>query len=328
LKRFFSGLQELKNSLFPNLLTFILFDCKTVDVVKFATISFKKIKHMRKFLYILSLGFLAPLFTYSQCTFDPLVTGDTLLCPNDSGVLTTQLFDTYQWYKRPSFGGPAQAVAGAVFQSLNIDAANDAGYYFSVEVTLNGCTELSPEVLVDGWLFLPPFTIIEGDYNIGSSGELILCQGDTIFLISGLPYNTGLQWFNNGLAIAGANNDTLIVTTAGSYTFSGAPAICPSYVQNQFIPSDVTVINCGTGITDLTVKNEIFPNPPSGKINFQLSGLTHISITDSRGRIVLKKDVDESVTSHEIDVSQLKSGIYLLRASGEVNAETYRFIIQ
>src|SRR5215204_2072164 len=76
----------------------------------------------------------------AQCPFDPTVTGDTMLCPNTTGLLSTQVYDTYQWYKRPLFGGPSALVPGAVSQSLVVDAANDAGFYFKVEATLDTCT--------------------------------------------------------------------------------------------------------------------------------------------------------------------------------------------
>jgi len=253
---------------------------------------------------------------FAQCPFDPVVSGDTLLCPNATGQLTTQTYDTYQWYKRPLFGGPSQPVPGAISQTLIIDAANDAGYYFKVEATLNGCTEMSPEVLVDSWVFLLPYTIIEGDYTIGSNGELILCQGDSILLICGLPYDTNLQWYDNGSAIAGANNDTLIVTTAGSYTFSGAPAVCPSFNQNQFIPSDVVIINCPTGLSESPgYEVGISPNPGSDLVSVSFAGCEKIDLYDSSGLLMLTTITTPSAILHTIDISKLNQGTYILCVS-------------
>ncbi len=250
----------------------------------------------------------------AQCTFDPTVTGDTLLCPNETGILTTQVYDSYQWYKRPLFGGSAQPIPGAMSQTLTIDAANDAANYFSVEATLNGCAEMSPEVLVDSWVFLFPYTIIEGDYTIGSMGELILCQGDTIFLISGMPYDTNLQWYDNGNPIAGANNDTLFVTTAGSYTFSGSPSICPNYNQNQFIPSDVTVITCPTGLAESPgYEVGIIPNPGTDRVSVRFAGCEMIDIFDATGKLVLSDATQRDKINHEIDISSLARGLYTVR---------------
>ncbi len=252
----------------------------------------------------------------AQCPFDPTVTGDTLLCPNATGVLVTQVYDVYQWFKRPLFGGPAAPVPGANAQTLNIDAANDAGFYFSIQATLNNCTEMSPEVLVDGWVFLLPFTIIEGDYTIGTNGELVVCQGDTVFLICGLPYDTNIQWYNNGNPIGGATNDTLFVTTAGSYTFSGAPAICPGFIQNQFVPSDVVIITCPSGIGEHPgFELNMVPNPAQTEAILYMRNCTLIRILDSRGSLVTEFKTEPTALSQTIDLTRLAPGNYSVCAT-------------
>jgi len=284
---------------------------------------------MKKFLLSLFIlaGLLLPgLKSQAQCPFDPVVTGDTLLCPNTPGVLTTQVYDTYQWYKRYMFGGTPVAVPGATSQTLVVDPTNDAAYYFKVEATLNGCTEMSPEVLVDAWLFLLPFTIIEGDYTIGGSGELVLCQGDTIFLICGMPYDTNIQWFDAGNPIPGANNDTLIVTTAGSYTFSGAPSLCPNFIQNQFIPSDVVVITCPTGVSEISPSSvTISPNPAENFISISIAGCDRIEIYDITGKLVRSEKTTGSESNHTIDVTKLPSGSYNLIGYSNNTARSGRF---
>jgi len=263
----------------------------------------------------------------AQCAFNPTISGDTLLCPNATGQLTTQVYDSYQWYKRPLFGGPAVPVPGATSQLLMVDYSNDAGFYFSVEATDSGCTEMSPEVLVDGWVFLLPFTIIEGEYTIGGSGELVLCLGDTIFLIAGMPYDTNLQWYDNGNPIAGANDDTLIVTTVGSYTFSGAPSLCPNFIQNQFIPSDVVVINCGSGIQEVQLQSlRISPNPATDLISFTLPGCEKIEVIDAMGKLVLYKTLQPGTPMHIIDISKLTSGNYVLKGQDKDAVRTGRFL--
>ena len=278
-------------------------------------------------LYSILLFSLIAFQANAQCSFDPTVSGDTLLCPNATGLLTTQVYDSYQWYKRPLFGGPAVPVAGATNQTLIIDYSNDAGFYFSVQATDSGCTEMSPEVLVDGWLFLLPFTIIEGDYTIGGSGELVLCQGDTIFLISGMPYDTNLQWYDNGNPIPGANDDTLIVTTAGSYTFSGAPSLCPNFIQNQFIPSDVVVITCPSGIQEIQMQAlSIAPNPAIDFIYFTFPGCEKIEIIDVAGKLVQRETAEQGTTNHTLDISKLASGNYILKGYSQAVVQTGRFL--
>lgn len=273
---------------------------------------------MKKLLFIGVFFFKLSVQLFAQCAFDPTVSGDTLLCPNTTGLLTTQVYDSYQWYKRPLFGGPSVPVPGAISQTLVVDAGNDAGFYFKVEATLDTCTEFSPEVLVDGWLFLPPYTIIEGDYTIGGNGELILCQGDTIFLISGSPYVTNVQWYDGGTPIAGANDDTLIVTVAGSYTFSGAPDICPNYVQTQFISSDVTVINCTIGLPEMKGDEiGIFPNPATDRVAIIYPGCEKVEITDMSGKVVIQTFTENKNSRYNLDISDLPAGTYTIIVSGK-----------
>ena len=166
----------------------------------------------------------------------PTITPNNLiLCPNESDTLFTQVFGTYQWYK------DGNIIPGATNQYLVVDAFNDAGSQFSVEVTQGNCTGTSSQVLVDGWAFLPPFVISEGDFTIGPNGEMFVCPGDTAYLILGLPYDTNIQWTNNGNVIPGANDDTLVVTQSGMYHVSGAPSVCPNFVQNLGVTIEVIV---------------------------------------------------------------------------------------
>ncbi|NUQ13727.1 MAG: T9SS type A sorting domain-containing protein [Flavobacteriales bacterium] len=164
----------------------------------------------------------------AQCPFDPTIQPDpVILCPGGIEVLTTQTYASYQWYK------DGQPVPGAVQQGHVVNANTDGGSSFTVECTLDGCTEMSPPVLVDGWVFLLPFVMHEGDpsYGMGPNGELLFCEGDTLILRLMPPYDTNIQWTDGGIPIPGATGPTLVVTANGSYSVSGAPAICPNFIQ-------------------------------------------------------------------------------------------------
>ncbi|MBP7407431.1 MAG: hypothetical protein KA941_01605 [Flavobacteriales bacterium] len=163
----------------------------------------------------------------AQCTFTPTISPNSvILCPNSSEVLTTEVCDSYQWYKD---GSP---IPGATQQTHSVSYFEDGGSSFSVEATLNGCTEMSGSVLVDGWVFLLPFVMHAGDepFSVGPNGSTY-CEGDTALLILMPPYDTNIQWTNDGVPIPGATDDTLVVTTPGNYHVTGAPSLCPDFVQ-------------------------------------------------------------------------------------------------
>jgi hypothetical protein len=186
--------------------------------------------------YVLLSLPLVPTLATAQCPFDPTIEPTSvILCPNEQMELTTQAYDGYQWYKDGSI------IPGATGQTYTVDYTNDGGSEFTVEGTLNGCTEMSTPVLVDGWMFLLPYVIHGGDepYDIGPNGESYLCEGDTLTLSFGMPYTENITWYRNGQVIDGENDITLVITTSGSYTGSAAPSVCPNSVMHLGVDVDV-----------------------------------------------------------------------------------------
>jgi Secretion system C-terminal sorting domain len=268
------------------------------------------------FLFLLFWVAFAPTIVFAQCAHDPRVTGDTLLCPNATGVLTTQAADAYQWNSRPFGGITISPVSGATSQSLPI-GPNDLLFYFSVDVTLAGCTEQSPEVLVDGWLFLLPYVSSTGDFMIGGNGESIICVGDTMYFTMGAPYDTLITWYLNGNPIPGNDSTTLIVTQAGTYTAQGAPRICPTYLQPLGVNLVVLDTVCNVSVIDpLALGMLLFPNPARGHVQVHLEDeWTNCTIVDATGREVWAATASQK--SIVIDVSGWASGTYLVKCQLE-----------
>lgn len=162
---------------------------------------------------------------WAQCPFTPDVTpGMAVLCAGDSAVLTTEVYDTYQWYKN------ANPIPGATGQTLVVHS-EDSGNLFRVAATSEGCTEFSPYALVDGWVFLLPYVINGGDEPITSGPILEFCEGDTLTLTLATGYTENITWYNNGAPMPGENSPTLVVTSSGSYTVTAANATCPNLVM-------------------------------------------------------------------------------------------------
>jgi hypothetical protein len=192
---------------------------------------------MHKFIALVGLFLVGTNVCKAQCAHTPTVFPSLIMCPNSQDTLFTQSYDSYQWYKDGSM------IAGATNPYYVVNAATDVGSVFAVEATLAGCAELSADVLVDGWVFLLPYIISQGSFQIIGSGQAQVCDGDTMYLIMGSPYERNIQWTNNGFNITGANDDTLVVTSSGQYSCSGAPALCPNYIANVGVTVDVVVVN-------------------------------------------------------------------------------------
>jgi hypothetical protein len=202
----------------------------------------------------------------AQCTFTPTVIPDNLiLCPDATDTLTTQVYDAYQWYKD---GSP---IPGATGQNHVVNQVNDAGSTFSVSATLDGCTEMSASVLVDGWVFLLPYVINGGDEPITTGPALEFCQGDTFTLTLSPGYTENIVWTNNGSPIAGEHDPTLIITTSGSYSVSAAPDVCPNSVMGIGVSVDVTFIPpMQPDIVD--IGGQICPYPTGNSTQWYLNG--------------------------------------------------------
>lgn len=175
----------------------------------------------------------------AQCPFTPTITpSDLVLCPDESGTLATQAYDAYQWYKD---GSP---ITGANGQTLAVQQSADAGSTFTVSATLDGCTEMSASVLVDGWMFLLPYVVHGGDEPIGTggNGESMFCEGDTMTLTLSPGYTENIQWTNSGVAIPApeGTSPTLVITGPGSYTVSAAPSVCPNSIMGIGVEVVVT----------------------------------------------------------------------------------------
>ncbi len=256
-------------------------------------------------------------FAQAQCAFDATITGDTLLCPGTSGILTTQQFSSYQWYRR-GWGEPtAVPIAGATQQTLDV-TESDLLTYFSVEVTLNNCTETSPEVLLDGRVFALPLVQHTGNYTFDPVNEVFkICEGDTMFLTLLTPYDTNITWFKNDLPIPGENAITYAVTTTGAYTVEGAPAICPDFIVPLGLVLPVVVENCATNVkpepeNDLV---KVYPNPTSDWLHVASSDyglIKEVALTDIHGHTVhfLNEITDLEIT---LSLNSLPAGTYVLR---------------
>lgn len=152
----------------------------------------------------------------------PTISGDLILCFNETSILSVaDTYSSYQWYKRPYLpsGSTPQLIAGATSASYTVNGNTDALYYFSVVVTQDTCELTSNEVLVDQIIGLLPYAESAGSFTIDANGNTILCNNDTLLLIMHSMANP--QWYKNGVAMPNETNDTLKVTTAGSYTAFG-----------------------------------------------------------------------------------------------------------
>jgi hypothetical protein len=126
---------------------------------------------------------------------------------------------------------------------------------------------------------------------------------------SGLTY----QWLdcgNGNTPISGANMETFTATSSGSYAVIVSNGTCTDTSTCETV---VGLPDCGfcSGIS-------VYPNPFADKISLQLPNLKdglEMQLFDAQGRLVRRMTVESQVT--EISLSELASGVYLMRLMGE-----------
>ncbi len=154
-----------------------------------------------------------------------IINGNVILCPDDTETLMTQEYDSYQWHKD---GNP---VPGSNEQTFLIDYFNYVGSSISVFVTLGDESAMSPSIFVDGYMFLPVVVSSYGEGFWFEDEEWYMCEYHELFFEIMLPYTTHIQWYRDGDPIPGANESVYQVDQTGVYYVSGAPAVCPNYIQ-------------------------------------------------------------------------------------------------
>ncbi|WP_312991391.1 T9SS type A sorting domain-containing protein [Chryseobacterium flavum] len=264
-----------------------------------------------------------------------------LFCTTENEVLSTQAYDSYQWYKQewtwqtPN-NNPWVAISGATSQQLTING-NDQLYYFKVKVTQGDCTAESPAIMADGYVYgLPAMmsTYTPGTYEEIDMGVVNVCNGASVKFENVFPVVYGTHtWFKcvpgsnpptagDPCIIAGVTGDAYTATESGKYGFYACTEYCPeqcemldpfSFVQLNFGNWQFCE-NLGTGEANPKDSNmSIYPNPTAqflyiGKASDKT--YSEITIIDMSGKLVLKKS--DHQYNQAIDVSHLVPGNYMI----------------
>ena len=297
-----------------------------------------------------AFGFLQ-LNATAQCSFEPTITGNVLMCPNEQITLSTQEYDSYQWERRFWVGiDPSSEwapVAGATSQTLIIDQYEDSVFEFRVSCTLGGCTAYTPAVLADGYVYGLPYVSItfEPDtfQQIGD-GEFNVCDGATVIFEEGFPGVYGIhKWFkcypedenDTTCLIPEFTGGTLTATSSGIYGFRACTNYCPNQCEwlsfdawTQLNYGNFAFCTLGTNHPELTSENiRLYPNPTTQLIQF-IATAAHLtgdfSIVDAKGAVVKQeKNFD---TKNTINVGDLANGTYFLILTSKDSVLKSKFV--
>ena len=139
---------------------------------------------------------------------------------------------------------------------------------------------------------------------------------------------TGNQFYFNGNIIAGATGRTYVVnglpSQLGSYTVTTTNANgCVSLPSTALVVTSSLKPLAGSSLS-------VYPNPtPNGILNVELTGYrkaVELTVLNALGQVVFTATVPASMDkiTQQINLSQLPTGIYVLRAKTENGLDTRR----
>jgi hypothetical protein len=161
------------------------------------------------------------------------------------------------------------------------------------------------------------------DAFIVAMGPPAFCLGDSLLLFAlGSPVGS-YQWFQNGIAINGANADSLWVFLTGDYTVLVDDGVC-DYTSPIL---DVLVSNCSGIAENQKSSIRVSPNPTNGlgilTWNNDFDFKT-FEITDAAGKLI-STEILPGNNQHNFDLSSYENGLYFIRLIG-TSSSTIRII--
>ncbi|MFC6225967.1 beta strand repeat-containing protein [Hymenobacter artigasi] len=156
----------------------------------------------------------------------------------------------------------------------------------------------------------------------------VVYNGTTTTLTSSAT--TGNQFFLNGVAIAGATGQTYVVNGLpaqyGSYTVTTTNANgCVSLPSTALVVTSSVKPLAGTSLS-------VFPNPThDGNLKVELTGYrapAELTVLNALGQVVFAATVPASngTTTQAVNLTQLSTGIYILRVKTEGGLDTRRVV--
>ena len=79
-------------------------------------------------------------------------------------------------------------------------------------------------------------------------------------------------------------------------------------------------------VNESSINAKIYPNPTSGNISIEVTGMQHIMVTNTLGQMVFEKELDTDATS--LDMAQFGKGLYVIRIQTKDGSCTRRIEVK
>jgi len=251
-----------------------------------------------------------------KCFIEPTADGSITVCRSQGSIdLTTAT--------TPMFPGVwdgellSSFISGSTFNFSNLVE----GTYVIKHLSRTACAYDTAIVTVT----------ITAPLSAGTAGTLNVCKNQPIGLFNGLSGNVdyGGTWYNAaGVALTGSTFTTGTLQGQQVYTYVVSNGICDADTAQ-------VIVNIGScnfvGVEDLDLFDNITisPNPSTGIFNIEgvKSPEFTYEVVDLNGRTIISETkITSSVTS--VNLSEVETGIYMIRLKGEGSEKMIRLIKQ
>jgi uncharacterized repeat protein (TIGR03803 family) len=223
-------------------------------------------------------------------------------------------------------GSLFKASNGILYGMTSIGGLYSRGTVFEYNNNTNSFTKkMDLDMGTTGWY--PTSSFIEVDCInpiITASGPLSFCQGDSVILSVNSVGGSNIQWYRNGVPIAGATGGNYTAKSPGRYYVSVSDPYCAISVNTSIIRVRIPCIppfdnqdKLYSSLTDA----DIFLNYDSQQQLFEIIATDldaetyNLLIADATGRILLNENSGISNNSiyRNIDCSTFAKGLYIVK---------------
>ena len=193
---------------------------------------------------------------------------------------------TYQWLLNGNI------IPGATDASYTTDTAGN----YSLEVGNGICSQTITGPVVSN----------QPNPVIGFNAPNVLYTGSGYFY----------QWYKNGVAIPGATSSTYYETGSGYYTVVVTDINGCSVTSGGYTVTGGGGGGGGTAVNNVSANTNIriYPNPATSVLTVDAPAKVNVSLLSVDGKLLI-----EQKDAHNIDISQLANGMYLIMIYDENN---------
>ena len=189
------------------------------------------------------------------------------------------------------------------------DGGRDQGNWYLYTVDLSSYAGQTGYIAIRHFNCTDYFYLDVDDISLGAAKR----AGDPVSfnvyrdgsVIANVPFTGAYEYSYNDHVSAGHYDYQV---TAVYDNCESDPALTPNLAQ------DYVTVNV-TSVTEIDNTVSLYPNPTKGNVKIEANNMKHITLVSALGQILYDADIDGNM--YEMNLSQYKAGVYMVRVYTE-----------